>query len=129
MAKLEWSFKYGEMRGENDYCYHDDRRFIVVRDSDEEMVFDKVETVELPDGYEGYKVLSFYSKDLETGDLMDEAKEDAAKNNAEVFKMLDLYEHVPTFDDSKAGKVFCAGEGVGFFGNYLVITTSYRLDM
>ena len=60
---------------------------------------------------------------------MDEAKEDAAKNNAEVFKMLDLYEYVPTFDDSKAGKVFCAGESVGFFGDYLVITTSYRLDM
>ena len=132
MAKMNWSFRSGEMREECGSCVsycRDGRKSVVISGDGYEMVMDKHETIELPDGYEGYKVLSFYCRDMESVDLVPEAADDLRGSYQDVVGMLDLYEHVPTFDDSKAGKVFCAGESVGFFGNYLVITASYRLDM
>ena len=131
--KLEWNFKAGKVCDGNDpltYRY-DDQKSIVIRLGEEEMILNKEKEIELPlaHSYEGMKTLAFYSRDLETANLLDEAEEDLKNEYRRISEELDLYEHVPTYDDSRAGQTYCAGESIAFFDNYLVLTTEYRMDM
>ena len=128
---MNWSFKGRKIReSENPVCYRwDEKASIVVTDGEYEMVLDYYNSIDLPDGYEGSKTLAFYSRDLETDDLMEEAIEDLKQNYINVRDQLDLYVHYPTLDDSRAGRVFCSGEEIAYFNGCLVLSTYYAMDI
>ena len=134
---MEWYFRAGKAREENGHLvsyYWNERASIIVlgensRDGEWTMKLDYEGSIRLPNGDEGYKVLAFYSWDDPDRDLLEEAIDDLKQNYSRVKAELELYEHVPSYDDSRAGRLFCAGERIDYFNGCFVITTEYLLDI
>lgn len=130
--KCEWHFKATK------YTDYDSQGEIVVDYTDEKgqvirAVYCKANKEPLclnGHGGESGSELYFYVLDECCKDSLDDViKYDLDFNYLEVVDQLDLYTHYPTFDDSRAGQIFCTGESISMFGEWLVLDRGFAYDI
>ena len=138
--KTQWHFKTTKHIEQTEagmkYYRYDEQGAIEVSFTDEDGNVitatynkDNEVTVNNHDG-ESYEEMYFYVLDDSCTDYLDDViREDLESNYLEIAEQLDLYRHVPTFDDSMAGRLFCTGESIAMFGLYLVLSRGFAYDI